>query len=522
VRKRCLLACLFGCLLLGIPGQIGRAEGSQGSCILLVANLGEPATSQVAMLHALIDILPPGMPFGLASAGGGHDLLAPAALDTQRRLHLHCYLDGMLPTAATAGELLRLAEQAVTRLDGDERLLLIWSASPLADRLATDLAQVAQTAGVRLLLASDPAGVAPLQGSAFRHNLLERILREIGLASATVDDGQGVFQVSDATESLALLALQDSLAGVQLRGPDGTIYQPDADDFPGEVYLGANYACLHLQPADLPPGAWSGEWRVQAGVQADLCVWLADQLRLQAEVFSGPGQRLVTASVWRGTRRVSAEELGYPEVLLLDGGGQPLVWLNDLGLNGDAVAADSVYTASLPPFLHPLAGQLTVQLQGSVVRQADVLIDAFQPLPRPARLVQRTAIITSLLLGGLGLSCVAALPAPEVVWRVRHLSATGYQREFPLQRPLNAGSQRRCPIRLSAASAPVHLCLRPTAAGGVELRVLAPDLAVLVNGQQAFLCSTLQHGDVIQIAGEQLIIEDLRQLRVGRYGSVRI
>jgi len=158
-----------------------------------------------------------------------------------------------------------------------------------------------------------------------------------------------------------------------------------------------------------------------------------------------------------------------------------------------------------------------LEVQCYVYRSAELILpraDAPTPLPRAGRLPLMA--LAAACSGLVGLFAVLRRPVPSC-WQLSHCSPNGYQRRTRCgRRPLYAGSDPACQLRLAASTGRRHLRLAAVDGGGLSLEIVSAEPATLVNGKRVFLRQDLEHGDLIEVAGDRLLVEHLSKLRSGR------
>lgn len=279
------------------------------------------------------------------------------------------------------------------------------------------------------------------------------------------------------------------------------------------------YTCLHVNRQDgaEPEQSWSGDWQLTTPEQAAVSLWLADPVQLLGTVTAESGSRLITAAVWRGGERMTESVLGADRVLLRDQSHRELLMLNDIGLNGDQAAGDGVFSGCLPNWLHPLAGTAILEVQGYVYRSAELVLPRAQAISSSSHVGRLPLLALAAAFSGLaGLVAVSRQPEPAC-WQLSHRSPSGYQRRTRCgRRPVYAGSDPTCLLRLAASTGWRHLRVSAIDGGRLSLEIVSAEPATLVNGERVFLRQQLKHGDLIEVAGDQLLVEHLSKLRSGR------
>jgi hypothetical protein len=484
----------------------------------------------------LIDLLPTGYRLGLGFCGE-ESLLSPLPLSLARRAELH----NALQRARVAGQCTEREMQQLTlaalrqygsgSLDGNLLLLVAGqgaSSGDWSEQLAAAALRRVQTLVITEQpeptlhpLAKDESGRQFTMGNSLLALLMQQLGLGTGVLSQVViaqDAAELTFHLDQEVEGFVLMAERALPSAINLTSPEGGLVDLQQQAALGSCLITPSYTCLHFDQESLATElGWSGEWRMTVPSQASIALWLVDPVRVDGQVQVERGARMVTASVWRGGERLDKTELGDGKVLLRDRSKLPLATLNDLGLNGDQQAGDGIFSTILPDYLHPLAGQVTLEVQGYIYRSLQVQLPAAQPL-RSVESENREAafyIALAMLVGTVGLIGLSRGAPPK--WRFKHRSAAGYLHSLHKRQPsVYAGSGRGCALHLSAAAAKRHLRFRDDRDSGLSLEVLHPQPVTLVNGDQVFLRRQLQHGDVVQVGDDQILVEELAALRVGR------
>lgn len=529
---RMVLATVSLLIITAIPRSV--CAGNEQASVVLI-DPGSKAARELEQFHAFIDILPHSARLDVAVLPLDNDgALQLMSLDRDARAGLHVKLQNQaMPVVVTERMLIASFQQAVDTLARapGERLLILasdnvsnsegWNAA-IADAVASRVRVVLLTGDVH--------------DSDFQHPLVRQTMgRQIGVTGTLLSgvvQATGLLAVDlrtlseqgareaiftlDANVALFTVFLGQSTDGmpIEVVTPAGQAVHLDATA-PGSIYAGADYTCWHLAKEDAIGYGWDGTWSIKTGVPGQLAVWLLDSIELKAEAALVDGKRLLTTSVWRSGSRLSASELSGERFQLISLNGEPLLLLNDIGIGGDLVPGDGVFSVVLPDYLLPTAGSAVVRVDGRIQRSSSVRI---VPLPSsPPATAYEARVIAGGLLALVGLTgavlCVRKRPADQVL---RHTSAAGYHRVVPLVlQPVTAGTNHRCHLRMGVSSAPMQLRFRPNRKG-VILDVLAVEPETYINGERVYLSRALRHGDEITVCDDRFVFQDRRQLRIGR------
>ncbi|MGI6357737.1 MAG: FHA domain-containing protein [Bacillota bacterium] len=529
------------CLCIGPLPAAALASDPGQECIILVQSTPALLARQADTLHRLIDLMPAQWRLGMGFCGQT-SLLRPAPLTLERRADLHAALQLATDNSlCNERDWQRLTMQAAEELanraarETDAHLIMIqqsgdtavdWSYQSEVIRAARIMVTVLteQPNGSLHPLVQQVSGQQrPLDG-----DYLSVLLQQLGLGAGWLT--QAVFS-RDRSVSTHSFFLDDAVDGFILlveHAPSEavTLISPAAEpwsvaDTEGEYLTAAGYTCWHVNKQQAADNSWVGDWQLTIPGQANASLWLLDRVRLEGAVVWEPAGRVVTASIWRGGARIRPDAASSGMVALRDRNRNGLIMLNDVGLNGDRVAGDGVFSAWLPDFVHPIAGAATLEVQGYVYRQASLFVPgaAKQVLQPASRRPILPLAVAAMAAGGLGL--IAMLPVSSSEWRLQHRSSTGYLRRISLgRRAIYAGSGQGCVIRLSANSGRRHLRFSLAGQAEVKLQVLQAEPPTVVNGRRIFLRAELTHGDTVQVENERVIVEHLPYLRLGRKRSV--
>lgn len=535
MKRKHLVVCLLATVLLNTlwAQRVTVGVGASSDCILVLEGTDAFLSRHGEGLHALIDLLPADRALGLMVTGQSNKVQEPALLSRLRRAELHAYIEQCYPAASVVAPeewetpLAAAISLLASRGGANSTVVLLRAGTPLPDNWQEQV-QWAAEQGVRLYeldldVPWSSTGIEPRLPRALASGGLASLLELLGLAPAPLtslafnDIGmQLALTVPVEVESLILQWDRSSAHSVLLTTPTGELVDPTLDDFQSRLFEGPSYTCLHLAPELLPTvSTWSGQWVISASGPIGVTVWYDDPAWLQAWVRETPsGQRLVCLATNLGA------ESKPTKVTLEDVRGKTLLQLNDLGINGDALANDGVYSAHLPSFV--LAGPAVIRLTGKSERLllVDIPPAASVVVPLPDEKAEKA--FDKLLLVGLVLTVSGAvmIPGPRrklPVWRVSHQSVDGHWHCYDLKEPmLTAGSAVGCQIRLARAAAGEQLRIKVTRDDQLRLDVLASQPPVCVNDRQVYLCKVLEHGDQITIGGDRLFIEKIKYLRVGK------
>lgn len=518
----------------------GRALGVSVSsnCIIIAEGSIAFLSAYADGLHALLDLLPADLQLGLSMTGQPTSLQLPTVLSRTRRAELHAFLEQTYPATNASPEsdwetMLSSSISLLASRGRAKNTIIVLRAEASLPGNWQELAQMAADWGI-LLFDVDLSAPQVRESTALElrrpgqlaHAAWARLPELLGLATAELanlaysDSGMqlGVL-VPAGVQSLILQWDRTAVHQVLLTTPTGELVDPLDATFQAQLFEGPNYTCLHLTPAVLPTlHDWQGQWRINASGSIGLGVWFGDPAWLQASVRESKGQRIISVatSLWETLSR--QEEV---TVTLLDWRGKPLVQLNDLGINGDGMAGDEIYSAVVPSYA--VAGPAKIRVSGTSEHQLGVLLPAASSEIEP---VVTTDMSTSnkLLLVGLGLT-VSGLGMAKgkrkspPIWRISHQTIDGYWHKYDLTNRLVAGSGASCQIRLARQAATEQIRLRLTRAAELKLDVLSLGQATLVNDEPVLLGKQLEHGDRIAIGGEVLLVERLVNLRSGKHAG---
>ncbi len=503
-------------------------------CIVLVQDNPGLLVRQADTLHRLIDLLPGHFRLGLAFVGQT-ELLAPAPLTLARRADLHAALHLADSTdQVTERDWQRLAMQAAEQLSIGARReshLVIIQQSGGTSVDWSNQSQALRTAGIMVtMLIEQPSGsIHPLvaqvggQQRPLNGNCLSALLQQLGLGGGWLTQAVFSRDRSVSTQSFYMDDSVDSFVLIIEHGPGDqiTLLDPSARPLPlpgglSDRLTAAEYTCWHVsRPQEASDFSWVGDWQLTMPGQAEASLWLSDQVRLEGAVALEPVGRVVTASIWRGGGRMHPASLSGGTVNLRVG--KESISLNDVGLNGDQIAGDGIFSAWLPDFIHPVAGMASLEVQGNVYRRASLFVPSAQAVvAAQSSLPVLPMAVLAMLVGGLGLLSVLRSRSEADLWQLEHLSSAGYASRITLgPRLLYAGSGDHCGIRLSAASGDRHLRFSVDEIG-VKMEILQSEPQTMVNGERAYLRTELAHGDVVQLGQDRLTVERLANLRRGR------
>ncbi|NLW17430.1 MAG: hypothetical protein GX033_07290 [Firmicutes bacterium] len=528
---------LIGCLLLIMAlstswSTSATASLSSTDCILLTEGSTTFLDTYADGMHALIDLLPAERALGLMVAGQANSMLPPARLSRGRRAQLHAFIEQAHATSHEVNEIeweimLRAAMGHLTSAGkGSGTVILLRAETELPANWPGWL-QTAAANGVRLYevdlsvpLSRETGMLEQRQPGPLAHGGLARLPELLGLVAGELTslafNEAGLQLAVKVPAGVQSLILQWD-GQISLTTPTGHTIDLQAEPFQAQLFAGPGYTCLHLNPELLPEVVdWQGQWTISAAGSMGVGVWFNDPAWLQANVVERGGQRLICLAT-----NMSAGNL--PVVILQDLSGKALVQLNDLGINGDAVANDGVYSAWLPSFV--AAGPAILHVSGDKERSLAINIPApVMPvdLPfveTPEKIPPNKLFLIGLMVVGSGLGMLLLLgkKKEEPLWRISHQRVDGHWHCYDLVSPaLTAGSGDICQIRLARTAAVQQLRIKQSKDGVLRLDVLSPEPAVCVNDKQVYLTRQLQHGDRITIGGEILITEQLKHLRVGR------
>ncbi len=526
---------VFTSLLL--PQGFAKEVQSSSDCIILVEGSVAFLSTYADGLHALLDLLPADLQLGLLATGQSTNLQLPVALSRTRRAELHAfveqtYLDkDTLPESDWEAMLSSSVSLLASRGAVRSTIIVLRSDASLPERWE-DLAHMAAEWGILLLdvdlnlpQSRQTASLELRRPGQFSNEVWARLPKLLGLATAELtslaysDSGMqlGVL-IPAGVKSLILQWDRSAVHQVLLTTPSGELIDPLADSFQPQLFEGPSYTCVHLTPAVLPTlDDWQGQWRISASGSIGLGVWFCDPAWLQATVRETKGQRIISVAtgLWEMAHRAGEQVT----VRLLDWRGEPLLELNDLGINGDGMAGDDIFSTIVPSFIGP--GPAIIQVSGSSVHQLTVMVPASSPWEP---LVPDESDVTGkLLLLGLGMTIsgwgmVRGGKKTSVTWRISHRAADGHWHSYDMTtRQMLAGSGDGCQIRLARQAATKQLRLRLTDKDELRLDVLAEGQAIFVNDVQVFIGAHLEHGDCIQLIDERLLVERLAYLRSGKH-----
>lgn len=532
LRKLVASLLLVIALSLILPVKVGMGAGAFSDCILLLEGSEAFMSNHADGLHALIDLLPANRALGLMVAGQPNRVQTPAPLSRTRRAELHAFIEQCYPAIeeVTPQEWEGMLSSSINLLasqgNTNSTVFLLRAGTPLP----TDWQQQVQAAAEQGIVLYEldlntpwaPVGIEHRLPSSVASGGLAFLLQLLGLAPAHLtslafnEEGmQLALTMPDEIESLILQWDRSSAHAVLLTTPDGNLVDPLAENFRSQLFEGPTYTCLHLTPDLLPEASdWPGEWVISASGPIGVTAWLGDPVWLEAYVReTATGQRLVCLAT-----NIKPEPTPI-KVILEDLRRKPLVQLNDLGINGDAVANDGVYSALLPPFV--TAGPATIRLSG--IRERSLIVNIPEAtvvttsVEEPEEQFNDKLLFAGLILAASGVGIIAGTKKKRPVWRISHQSVDGHWHCHDLESSaIAAGSAAGCQIRLARATAGEQLRIKLTKEGQLRLDVLAPEPPVCVNDRQVYLSSLLEHGDRITIGGERLFVEEIKHLRVGK------
>ncbi len=533
MKSRTLLLCCWLLCLQALPLPALAASPVE-NCIILVRPDSGLLSRQSDRLHQLIDLLPEDCRLGIGFPGV-LELLAPAPLTLSRRADLHAVLQAASALGSgTERDWSQLVSAAllqlpVSRTAESNRLILVQSGEETKADWTAHIAAMAERQVQAVLLTEQPAAaVHPLvkqtggQQRVLDSNALSTLARQLGLASgellqSTVLSGLAAcsFHLDDAVQGVVLMIERALPEDIRLLSP-GSV-QLTSETGITHCLTTPTYTCLHVNRQEGHEQSWSGDWQLTIPEQATVSLWLDDPVQLLGTVTAASGSRLITAAIWRGGERMTGPALGTGRVLLRDQSHRELLRLNDIGLNGDQTAGDGVFSGNLPQWLHPLAGTAVLEVQGYVYRSAELTLPRADALTPSSRVGRLPLIALAAAFSGLaGLISVSRRPVPNC-WQLSHRSPNGYQHRARCgRRPLYAGSDPACYLRLAASTGRRHLRLAAVDGCKLSLEILSAEPATLVNGARVFLRQELEHGDLIEVAGDRLLVEHLSKLRSGR------
>lgn len=533
MKLRALLLCCWLTCCLTVPVSLCAAQSPE-TCIILMQVESGLLSRQTDKLHQLIDILPDDCLLGIGFCGSP-ELMAPLPLTLSRRADLHASLQtaASLPQATERdwAQLIgaAIAQFPVGRVAARNRLILVQSngetttdwtlqAAAMAERQVQAVLLTEQTGGSTHPLVKQSGG----QQRVLDGNSLSVLAQQLGLASgellqasASVGSVLRSFHLDEAVQGIVLMIERAEPAGIRLLSPAGESLTAEA----GITHFLATptYICLHVNRQGREEFAWSGDWQLTMPEQAVASLWLVDPVQLAGTATGVGGSRLITASVWRNGEHMTGAALGTNQLVLRDQMHQRLLALNDIGLNGDQTADDGVFSGLLPDWLHPLAGKVVLEVQGYVYRSAELNLPAADPLALPlARSIG--PLVPAIAAALSGVAGLVTLCWPRAAsWQLLHRSANGYRRRVRCNASqLYAGSDQTCGLRLAASTGRRHLRLVGGDGQRLTMEVLSAEPATFVNGQRVFLRQELAHGDLIEVGGDQLLVENLSKLRIGR------
>lgn len=529
-----LLVTTLLCLL--YPAAPAYALDSAHSSIILLPNDPGLLTRQADKLHMLIDLLPEDYRLGIGICGQ-EAMLAPEPLTLARRALLHAALQTAGGLAqGTERDLQQLASRAITLLppgdlSGDNLLILVLPSAETPTDWSDQLAAISAIKGEAIVL-SEQLSIAlhPLVEQVAGRQLtldsdsLTLLVQKMGLGSgvlsqAVVAQGatQQSFHLDAEVQSFVLMVAHVPPTAIKLISPSEQEVVFDQDSSQLRSLVTPGYTCLHVdQSQAVAAWGWSGDWQLTLPAQGEASLWLVDPVRISGEVQPDRAGRLVTAAIWRAGQRLGKAELGEAQVVLRDDLQQVLLSLNDIGLNGDEQAGDGVFSGLLPNFLHPLVGQATLEVEGYVYRSTTLAIPGAIPMNVAGGNNESLLFgALAILVGATGLGALAR-QKPQT-WRLQHRSAAGYLKRLHCgPHALYAGSGKGCSVRFSAAAGKRHLRLKLDPNARLNLEVLQSEPVTMVNGEQVFLRRELQHGDVVNVGDDQVLVEQMAVLRAGR------
>ena len=529
-----LLVATLSCLL--YPQVPVHALDPVHSCIILLQDDPGLLTRQADKLHMLIDLLPDDYRLGIGLCGQ-EDLLTPEPLTLARRAELHAALQTVGGLAqVTERDLQQLTSRAIAllpagNLSSDNLLILVLPSAETPADWNDQLAAMTAIKAQAVVLTEQLSGVLhPLakqvsgQQLTLDSNSLSLLVQKMGLGSGVLsraviaqDATELSFHLDEEVRSFVLMAAHVSPTAINLISPSGQKVVVDQSSSQLRCLITPSYTCLHVDQAQAAGTlGWSGDWQLTLPAQGEVSLWLVDPVRISGEVRADRAGRVVTAAVWRAGQRLGNADLGEAQVVLRDASYQALLYLNDVGLNGDDQAGDGIFSAVLPDFLHPLAGQTTLEVCGYVYRSTKLAIPEATPSTPTHGNNSESLLLAAaaILIGAAGLT-VLARPTPGS-WRLQHRSAAGYLRLSHCgPRALYAGSGKGCSVRLSAAAGKRHLCLKTDQNSRLSLEILQSEPVTMVNGEQVFLRRELRHGDVVHVGGDQVLVEQISALRFG-------
>lgn len=507
------------------------------SCILLVeassSFLGEYADS----LHALIDLLPTDLELGLGLLGQSAGLQPPQTLTRLRRAELHASIEHarsateLPPMNNFAADISAAISLLASKGQHKNTLIVLRSGAPLPDSWQ-DLSKAAIEWGI-LLLDIDLTAPQVRQTSVQElqrpdEGALASLPELLGLAAADPQDlaydTAGLkFGVTlpPGVRSLIVQWDRSKIQQVFVTTPSGERVDLLAAELQEQFFLGPSYVCVHLDAKVLPSLLdWEGQWQISAIGSSGLGVWFKDPAWLQATVHQSQGQRVISATtqLWQ-----SGQEGEVPVTIkLFDWRGTHLVELNDLGLNGDNIAGDDIYSAILPDFIG--AGPAKLQISGAADRQLLVMLPAPSQLAPPLQVADSKPakakhyfIALGLILSTSICGLIVTRKKTPVVWRISHRAADGYWHGYDMtSKAVLLGSSDSCQIRLARKIAGQQWRVRLTRQNELMLDILSTSKITTVNDSPVYIGKHLQHGDRIQIEGDTVLVERLQYLRAGR------
>jgi len=480
--------------------------------------------SHIDDLHTLIDLMPTDLGLGLVVAGHASDWQEPQRLTRTRRAELHAYLEqACISGVSQSANWDRLIADSVDLLAKgmavQRTIVILRETDPMLPS-TSDWEERAADRGIVLLdidctrATFDSAGKLDDVWTFLPGQLG---LRRVPVVSHRYDDGgmQLSVQVPAGAQALTLQWERSAGSQVLLHTPSGVQIDPLAFELMNYLYEGFNYTCLHLTPEALPDlDEWAGEWQISIPSSLGITVWINDPLWLNVDVQEVQGQRLLRAVASSVTDLPVVENLS---IALLDRQGKPVLWLNDCGLNGDHLPADGIYSAYLPNFIG--AGPFALEVKGQGHQQIVYIPASNHELTKHAPLDKSKLSSASLVIGLLGLAWAAApMPTKSPTWRVSHHTADGKTHIYKISdETFLVGSDKKCAIILPRPAAALQFRLKLTPEDHLRLDVMSSTSLVLVNGERVFVSRQLEHGDLIQVADESLLVERFANLRCGKH-----